>query len=251
MHVTIAFESRKTVSLLVNLSLEKAIEAEVVKFVRNGLKNINELTAEKLIEEASINPFLVKALGITDFDSLARFYVYQRIGRSLVTSFGMTVMEQIVKTLSGGKKGQWWDIKIPAGNDKTYYISVKSGPRDMDKDQVVHFSSQAKELVSKDKKAIPLIAMCYGKEPLGPIASTLRGEGLDPAETTLTGKELYETLTGKKDFHIELLELTGKVALKTLENRKFIDIIENKIKEIAEHFTSKYETVDHLLLDIF
>jgi len=233
------------------LSLERTIEAEVVKFIKNGLENIKKLTVETLIREAAINPFLVKALGITDFDSLARFYVYQRVGRSLVTSFGMTVMEQFVKALGGGKKGQWWDIKIPAPGGKTYHISVKSGPRDMDKDQVVHFSREAKELVKKDPNAIPLIAMCYGREPLGPIASTLRSEGLDPDKTTLTGKELYQTLTGQPNFHVKLLELTGKVALKTLQDKKFIDIIEDKIKEIAEGFRRKYKTVDDLLLDIF
>ncbi len=234
----------------VNLSLEKTIEAEVIKFVKNGMKNIKELTAEKMIREASINPFLVKALGITDFDSLARFYVYQRIGRSLVTSFGMTVMEQFVKTLGGGKRGQWWDIKIPR-EGKTLHISVKSGPRDMDKDQVVHFSREARTLISKDPNAVPLIAMCYGKEPLGPIASTLRNEGFDPDETTLTGKELYKTLTGQTDYHTKLMELTGKVALKTLQQKKFIDTIENKVKEIADNFKGKYKTVDDLLLDIF
>lgn len=234
----------------VNLSLEKTIEAEVVKFVKNGMENIKGLTVEKMIREASINPFLVKALGITDFDSLARFYVYQRIGRSLVTSFGMTVMEQFVKTLGGGKKGQWWDIKIPR-EGKALHISVKSGPRDMDKDQVVHFSREARTLISEDPSAIPLIAMCYGREPLGPIASTLRNEGFDPDETTLTGKELYETLTGQPDYHIKLMELTGKVALKTLQDKKFIDIIESKVKEVAEGFKKKYKNVDDLLLDIF
>lgn len=232
------------------MSLERTIEAEVVKFVRNGMRNIKALTAETLIREASINPFLVKALGITDFDSLARFYVYQRIGRSLVTSFGMTVMEQFVKTLGGGKKGQWWDIKM-SKQGKTLHISVKSGPRDMDKDQVVHFSREARTLINKDPNAIPLIAMCYGREPLGPIKSTLRNEGFDPDKTTLTGKELYETLTSQPDFHVKLLELTGKVALRTLQEKKFIDIIESKVKEIAESFKRKYKTVDDLVLDIF
>lgn len=232
------------------MSLEKTIEAEVVKFVQNGMNNIKKLTAEKMIREASINPFLVKALGITDFDSLARFYVLQRIGRSLVTSFGMTVMEQFVKTLGGGKKGQWWDITMPS-NGKTLHISVKSGPRDMDKDQVVHFSREARTLMSKDANAIPLIAMCYGREPLGPIASTLRNEGFDPKKTTLTGKELYKTLTSEPDYHVRLMELTGKVALKTLQDRKFIDIIESKVKEITEDFKRHYKTVDDLVLDIF
>jgi len=67
---------------------------------------------------------------------------------------------------------------------------------------------------------------------------------------TLTGKELYQALVGQPDFHVKLLEITG-TALEALHDEKFIDIIENKIKEIAEGFKRKYKTVDDLLLDIF
>jgi hypothetical protein len=213
------------------------------------MKNIRELSATKLIDEAAINPFLVKALGINDFDSLARFYVYQRIGRSLVTSFG-TAMENMIRALVGGQKVGWWDVKKIIGNT-TYYMSVKSGPRDMDKDQVQHFAGRAREIMTSDRTALPVIAMGYGREPMGAISPTLRNEGLSPDRHTLTGKQLYDTITGQTNYHVRLLELTERVALETLGNRRFINLIENKVKEIAEEFRSRYRSVDELLLSTF
>ena len=58
-------------------------------FITRARELIGGLSAERMIAESAINPILAKSLGFHDFESLARFYVYQRIGRSLVTSFGM------------------------------------------------------------------------------------------------------------------------------------------------------------------
>jgi hypothetical protein len=232
------------------LSPSEARVANVVeRFVQNGIRNIRELTATELIDEAAINPFLVKALGIDDFDSLARFYVYQRIGRSLVTSFGTTI-EHMVRALAGGQPGEWWDVRKAVG-ETTYYMSVKSGPRDMDKDQVEHFADRARRIMSTDHTALPVIAMGYGREPLGVIPSTLRNQHLDPDRHTLTGKQLYDTITGETDYHTRLLDLTGRVAFRALGDRRFIDLIENKVREIAEGFRGRYRSVDELLLSTF
>ena len=88
-------------------------------------------------------------------------------------------------------------------------------------------------------------------EAAGPMVYTLKRQGFDPDEITLTGKELYRTLTGKQDDHLKLMSLTGRVAQETLQNTRYIDLIESKVKDIAEGFKRKYKTVDDLLLDIF
>jgi hypothetical protein len=231
------------------MSHESEVKEEVEKFVRNGLRNISELSAEEMINDAAINPFLVKALGINDFDSLATFYVYQRVGRSLVTSFGTTI-ENMVRALSGGNKAVWWDVKmIKAG--KPLYMCVKSGPRDMDKDQVKYFAREAKQLVKNEAGAHAVIAMGYGKEPMGVISPTLRSEGLDPNKYTLTGRQLYDTITGETGYHKELLKMTTAAALEAIGGRRIIDIINAKVEEIASDFKRRYSSVDELLLDTF
>lgn len=231
------------------MSYEESLRREITRFVREAIGRIRELSATAMVEEAAINPFLVKALGIDDFESLARFYVYQRIGRSLVTSFGTTI-EKMIKALCGGQKGDWWDI-VTILDGVRYYMSIKSGPRDMDKDQVQHFAQRAKELLEKEPESQPVIAIGYGKEPLGPIVPTLRDEGLDPSRHTLTGKELYKKITGNSEFYKVLLDLISDVSAEVLGGHRIIELIEEKITEVAQEFRNKYTSVDDLLLDTF
>jgi hypothetical protein len=244
---------------LVELSHEEKVEAKIRAFLSKGIRSIQELSAEKLVDECAINPFLVKALGIRDFDSLARFYVYQRVGRSLVTSFG-TTMEHMIRALSGGEKPtfrdpntgrlvRWWDVKVNI-QGRTYYMSVKSGPRDMDKDQVERFAQRARTILQIDPNAVPIIAMCYGRKPLGVISATLRDEGFDADKNTLTGQKLYQKLTGQPEYHKWLLDLTLEVALQMLEDKETVRMIDAKAKQIAEGFR-KYGTLDKLLLETF
>jgi len=62
-----------------------------------------------MIKNGNINPFLAKSLGLNDFKSLSRYYVYSHIITSLRTGFGSN-MEQMIKVLYAGKRGSWWDV---------------------------------------------------------------------------------------------------------------------------------------------
>lgn len=228
---------------------EKLIRDLLADYVTNAAEIIGKLSAEKMIGESAINPILAKALGFRDFDSLARFYVYQRIGRSLVTSFGMK-MENLVKLVSDGEKGEWWDV-VKKSNDKNYYISVKSGPRDMNKDQTVEFSRRAKMVMKADSKAHPLIAMGYGKNAWPVITDTLKKEGLSPEKHTSVGKSLYELLSGEKGYHLKLLDFVVNVESKTIGGRTILEMIDDKVAEISKGFSKKYKTIDKLLEDTF
>lgn len=228
---------------------EKLIKDLLADYVTNAAKIIGKLSSEKMIEESAINPILVKALGFKDFESLARFYVYQRVGRSLVTSFGMK-MENLVKLVTDGEKGEWWDV-VKKSKDKNYYLSVKSGPRDMNKDQTVEFSRRAKTIMKKDRKAHPIIAMGYGKKVWPVIMDTLRKEGVPPEKHTLVGKELYALLSGEKDYHLKILDFVVNVESKVVKGKTILELIDDKVAEISKDFEKKYKTIDRLLEDTF
>jgi len=219
------------------------------KFITNASSIISKLTADRMINESAINPFLAKALGFEDFDSLARFYVYQRIGRSLVTSFGM-VLENVIRAIIDGDRGVWWDVVKKSGK-KNYFISVKSGPRDMNKDQTMEFSRRAKREMSASSKAYPIIGMAYGKKVWPVITDTLQKQGLDPQKHALVGKDLYKELTGDKDFHKKMLGLVVKIESKEIGGKTILDLLDEKVKEISKDFKKKYKDVDDLLADTF
>lgn len=231
------------------MAKEKEIEKLLSDFIANAGKIIEELSAERMIEESAINPILAKALGFEDFESLSRFYVYQRVGRSLVTSFGMK-MENLVKLVVDGEKGEWWDVikKSPKVN---YYVSVKSGPRDMNKDQTVEFSRRAKKVMAEDKNAHPLIGMGYGKKVWPVIIDTLKKQGLDPEHHTYVGKKLYELLSGDKNYYLKLLDFVVNVESDVIKGKTILNLIDEKVIEIGNDFKKKYSSVDELLLDTF
>jgi len=228
---------------------EEQIKKLLEKFISRAAEIIDDLSAEKMITESAINPILAKALGFTDFSSLARFYVYQRISRSLVTSFG-THMENLVKIIVDGEKGEWWDVvkKTPTVN---YYVSVKSGPRDMNKDQTVEFSRRAKKIMEKDSKALPFIAMGYGKEAWPVITGTLKSQGLDPKKHSYVGKKLYALLSGDKNFYKKILDFVVNVESKVIGKKTILQLMDDKVNEITKGFNKKYKDINELLLDTF
>ena len=234
-----------------------AIRVQIRGFVSKLEDKVANLSAQVLVEESAINPFLVRAMGIKDFESLAKWAVYQRLGRSFVTSFG-TVMQNMVASLIAGEtysksKGtgkKWWDVyKEDSKGD--WYISVKSGPRDMDKDQVEHFALRAKELKAKDSDAKPMIAMCYGKNVWGVITDTLKNNGLNPEEYSYAGKRLYKKLTGDEDGHAELMKVVQDVANEALSDTNLVDTIEKKIQQIKAELKNTYGSFDNLMESMF
>ena len=231
------------------MAKETEIRELFAGFITRASEIIGKLSAEKMISESAINPILAKSLGLRDFDSLSKFYVYQRIGRSLVTSFGMR-MEDLVKHVVDGEKGEWWDVvkKTDAAN---YYMSVKSGPRDMNKDQTVEFSRRARKVMEEDPKARPFIAMGYGKKAWPVITDTLRKEGLDPNTHAHVGKDLYEILSGEERYHVKLLDLAMSTESEATQGKTVLELIEEKVEEISADFARRYGSVDELLLDTF
>ena len=231
------------------MSKEAEIQELLANFIKNASIIIGKLSAERMIEESAINPILAKALGFKDFDSLARFYVYQRIGRSLVTSFGMK-MENLVKIVVDGEKGEWWDV-VKKSDKVNYYVSVKSGPRDMNKDQTVEFSRRAKEVMRKDSKAHPFIGMGYGKKAWPVITDTLKKQDLDPDRHSFVGKKLYDLLSGEKDYYKKLLDFVVNVESEVIQGKTILELIDDKVNEISAGFKKRYKSVDDLLLDTF
>ncbi|RLI19363.1 hypothetical protein DRO54_08580 [Candidatus Bathyarchaeota archaeon] len=220
---------------------EMAIQLLIKDFAARAIRMIKSITVEDFIEKGGANPFLIAALQISDFEELARFYTYQRVGRSILTSFGFT-LEKVIRTLSKGRKGRWWDIETKIGGKK-YYISVKSGPYDMDKDQVEHFADRAEEVTG----GVPIIAITYGKQPSDVIKRTLEDRGLSVSKNLYIGRGLYALLTGQNDYYRRLLEVIGTASAGV----DIISLIEEKARELAVELRRRYHSMSDFLSDMF
>jgi len=245
----------------------KALEV-IREFSRKPAKLIEEITVEDLIEKGGINPYLVKSLGFKKIEEVVEFFLLRRVERSLGTSFG-SVLEKFVRIILGGKSGKdvdprcrkrggpkpwicWWDIIIDRpyrgmdGEWRGVVISVKSGPADMDKDQVEHFADRAVEAEKNGYR--PFLVLVYGKQVWSVIPQTLRNKGLDPAKYLRVGKEVFEEFLGVEGYHNRALELFSKGGLE----KDLFDLVEKKKAELVEELKRRYgDDLDALLKDTF
>ena len=121
----------------------------------------------------------------------------------------------------------------------------------MNKDQTVEFSRRARDIMKSDKKAFPFIAMGYGKKAWPVITDTLRKEGMAPEKHAIVGKDLYEMLSGEKGYHLKLLRLVVNAGLDAIGGKTIVSLIDEKVNEISNAFSRRYETLDSLLEDTF
>ena len=202
-----------------------------------------------MIRDSSINPFLAKSLGLNDFESLARYYVFQHVGRSVVTSFGSN-MEQMIKVLFTGERGDWWDV-VRKTKKIHYYVSVKSGPNDVNKDMAEHFAERAKKIMEENSRARPFLCIVYGKTISGIPAKAMKDKGIDPEKYVIVGKKTYEVITGDPDFLDKVFEVAMNVKSSAGAEKTILESIDDKVDEIAAEFKKSYKNIDELYYDTF
>lgn len=202
-----------------------------------------QMVSELNLDSFDINPLLAKALNFDTPRKVIAFNVYQTVTRSVVTSWG-DVVEEIAK-FSGcrdndevieGKTGTNFDlVKELDGID--YYIQVKSGPNTMNVGMVTSLNEAIKHIESKKENARGILGMTYGTRAR--ISAQILGN-LNGAETRMkVGREFWDFISEKKDFHKDLFRLLEASSANVLKD-SFIELIESKITELETSWKTKY-----------
>lgn len=209
------------------------------EFLRSQVAMVSQLS----LDSFDINPLLAKALNFDTPKKVIAFNVYQTVTRSVVTSWG-DVVEEIAK-FSGcrdndevieGKTGTNFDlIKELDGID--YYIQVKSGPNTMNVGMVTSLNEAIKHIEGKKSTARGILGMTYGTRSR--ISAQILGNLADAETRMKVGREFWDFISEKKDFHkdlFRLLELSSSDILKD----SFIELIEAKVSELEASWKTKY-----------
>lgn len=219
------------ISIDINQNFQQAIGR---KFIRNIILILKTLNLEKL----NPNPFLIKALNLTKVDELIHFIIYQRADRSMVTSFGNT-LEFLVAASGAEKLPKGFDLLKKKENEK-YFIQVKSGTSDMDKDQVVYWRKRIDQVEEEGHHGY--IGMCYGKRGDPNAVSLKLMEKYLPEweDRTLVGKELWKFVSGKQDYYKTVLTSLDNAANQIFRTNSIIDEINSAIEKIIIEFKNKF-----------
>ena len=216
------------------------VRVKALNFSRRAKELIEGISANVIVEQGGVNPYMAKALGFKTIDETVEFFVHRRVERSLGTSFG-NILQSTLRILSGGRDGKekisdqgkwigWWDIVL---SDRKV-ISVKSGPADMDADQVKECARKIEEAESKGYK--PYLAFAYGKEAFSVIGSTMTKLGLNPANYIRVGKGVFQEFVGGH-YHNEILKVFGEASG---EAGDIFALTEEKIKHLTTELNKRF-----------
>lgn len=189
----------------------------------------------------SPNPLLVKALNIHTPEELIKVNVYMVVTRSIVTSMGFLVEHLLLASsdsIEKGPKGSGWDL-VKRKDGGIHWIQVKSGPNDMDKDQIVYWSEKIAEKISEGDRAY--IGMTYGKRTNETVTLGLMKHLLPDWEMKiLVGRELWDFVSDDPAYHTKLFDTLRRAAQQVLQERSICEEIDKCIERIIGEFTSAY-----------
>jgi hypothetical protein len=220
-------------------------------FVRRQARMLEGITLPRL----SPNPFLIKCLNLNTPREVVELNVYMFSTRSIVTSMGFFIQSLLISSSDTATQCDTpWDILKTRTDGQRSWIQVKSGPNDMDADQIRYWSALIADKVGLHEDAY--IGTTYGKR--GTLTVTL---GLfktylpDWEKRTLIGRELWDFISEDPTYHERVFPLLAEAASRVLGNDSIEFRIQQCVDRVTEEFCTRYgreaDAVERYLADIF
>jgi hypothetical protein len=212
----------------------------VKDFVKNALLELQNTTLESL----SINPFLIKAFGFTDHKEVVTFYFYQKITRSIVTSWGFTI--EYLLRCSGAENSELggFDMKVHR-NNLQYHFQIKSSPV-MSVEQVRALNAHFKNVDDKVNNLL-FLGISYGNK--SKINEQIKTNLIDYPNSVMIGKELWDFIAEETGYYEKILGWIDEIA--NFEPIKFSNEIDKKrnllIMEWEQQYSTGKKSIDKVL----
>ncbi len=207
-------------------------------FTKRQLDMIRSLNLDNL----NPNPFLIKTLNLHTPEEVVRLNVYMVATRSIVTSMGFFVERLLLassKTAERAPRKSGWDLVKTDDKSNVHWIQVKSGPNDMDKDQIVYWSEKIQEKIDGGDKAY--IGITYGKRTNNTVTFGIMKQLLPDWELrTLIGRELWDFISDDPKYHTRLFKTLRKAAEQILQTHSICEEIESCIERVRTEFIETY-----------
>ena len=173
------------------------------------------------------------------------FYLYQKVTRSIVTSWGFA-LEGLILSIDGEKSNlEGFDILIHR-NSKEYHFQIKSSPNTMSIEQVRQLNVHIQKIKNTTKQ-IPMLGMTYGTREQ--VNSQIQSTLLNYPESTMIGKEFWDFIADEEGYCLSLLDWIGEIM--KLEPANFSSALESKKKSIIKEWEKTYgkgvESIDRIL----
>lgn len=212
------------------------ISAICRSFTKTQLTMIRSLD----LSQMNPNPFLIKSLNLSTPHEFIKFNVYALATRSIVTSMGFYVEKFLLASSENVGPGEKpWDL-VKHGQDGTlHWVQVKSGPNDLDKDQVLYWADLIEKKIQAGDRAY--IGITYGKRTNETISlNHLKTYLSNWEEKTLIGRELWDFIADDDEFHKDLFDKLLSSARTVLSDVSICDEIETCADRLTQNFIDLY-----------
>ncbi|MEG3967420.1 PmeII family type II restriction endonuclease [Microcoleus sp. T2B6] len=248
----LAFISSGQLSLQLTMA-ENFLASICRDFTGRQLVMVENLTLGKIHP----NPFLIRALNLDTPEEVVRLNVYMTATRYIVTSMGLFIQKLLISCSESAEippeESGWDAIKTTSDGEKCW-IQVKSGPNDMDKDQIVYWAAKIEEKIQEGDRAY--IGIAYGKRTNKTVTLGLLKQILPNSEMiTLIGRELWDFVSEDTRYTVNLFEVLRQSASQVLAQSSIDEAIERCSDRIIAEFIGKYgegsQGVFNYIADIF
>ncbi|MEG4166362.1 MULTISPECIES: PmeII family type II restriction endonuclease [unclassified Microcoleus] len=248
----LAFISSGQLSLQLTMA-ENFLASICRDFTGRQLVMVENLTLGKIHP----NPFLIRALNLDTPEEVVRLNVYMTATRYIVTSMGLFIQKLLISCSESAEippeESGWDAIKTTSDGEKCW-IQVKSGPNDMDKDQIVYWAAKIEEKMQEGDRAY--IGIAYGKRTNKTVTLGLLKQILPNSEMiTLIGRELWDFVSEDTRYTVNLFEVLRQSASQVLAQSSIDEAIERCSDRIIAEFIGKYgegsQGVFNYIADIF
>ncbi|MEG4852303.1 PmeII family type II restriction endonuclease [Microcoleus sp. B5-D4] len=248
----LAFISSGQLSLQLTIA-ENFLASICRDFTGRQLVMVENLTLGKIHP----NPFLIRALNLDTPEEVVRLNVYMTATRSIVTSMGLFIQKLLISCSESAEiapeESGWDAIKTTSDGEKCW-IQVKSGPNDMDKDQIVYWAAKIEEKIQEGDRAY--IGIAYGKRTNKTVTLGLLKQILPNSEMiTLIGRELWDFVSEDTRYTVNLFEVLRQSASQVLAQSSIDEAIEMCSDRLIAEFIGKYgegsQGVFNYIADIF
>jgi len=173
-----------------------------LKFLYENMKSVKEKTD---ITTLHINPFLAKAMKLNKPEDIISFYIYQSIGRGLVTSMGNIFQKiSMIFGILKETKQAGFDAELDEGNGVTNFMQIKSGPDTLNVEMLRKLKDHIDYAKSQHPNCKTTLGLCYGTEEQ--VSSKILTYLPGGIENVIIGKKFWELVTGQKDFDEVIFE---------------------------------------------
>jgi len=225
------------------LYLSKDIRESWIKYFTHSyvLRQDENISAISL-EDLEMNPIMIRSFNLNDPKKLLDFFVGALFYRSVVTSLGNFLESMLAHGHSGVRPGnpkEWYDV-VKEKDGITYPMQIKSGPNNIDKDQMKEAFNQKFNRDETDTVK-PKLGWLYGSRERGSMSFTHAQAYLDNwEERLLIGPELWNFVADEKDFHKKVIKWVTEVGILLGTEHPIHEEIEKVVTNLLPKFIHKY-----------